>query len=41
MQETVGNVEGCAAPHLQREAIRQNVCGTVGTLDHVTGTHTG
>ena len=41
MQEPVGNVEGCAAPHLQREAIRQDIRRAVCTLDHVAGTHSG
>ena len=41
MQKPVSNIEGCAAPHFQREAIRQNICGAVCALDHIAGTHSG
>ena len=41
VEEAVGHVEGGAAPHLQREAVPQDVGHAIGALDHVAGAHTG
>ena len=41
MEEAVGGVEGGAAPHLQREGVRQDVRRALGALHHVPGAHPG
>ena len=41
VQEAVGHVERRAAPHLEGEAVAQDIGHAVGTLDHVARTHTG
>ena len=41
MQEAVGHIERGTAPHLQREAVAEDIGHAVGALHHVAGTHTG
>ena len=41
MEETVGHVEGGAAPALQREGVCQNFAGTLHALDDIAGTDAG
>ena len=41
VEEAVGRVEGGAAPHLEREAVGEEVGRALGALDHVAGAHTG
>lgn len=40
MQEAICHVEGSAAPHLQGEAIAEDLGRCAGTLNHVAGTDT-
>ena len=41
VEEAVGHVEGGAAPHLQGEAVVQDLCRALGGLEHVAGAHPG
>ena len=41
VQETVCHIEGSAAPHLQGEAVCQDLSHSRCALDHITSTHTG
>ena len=41
MEEAVGHVEGGAAPHLQGEAVVEDLCRALGGLEHVAGAHPG
>ena len=41
VEETVGGVKGGPAPHLQREAVGEEVRRTLRALDHVAGAHAG
>ena len=41
MQEAVGGVERRAAPHLEREAVGEDVGRAVGALEHVAGAQAG
>ena len=41
MEEAVGHVEGGAAPHLQGEAVVQDLCRALGALEHIAGAHPG